>query len=213
MNVARNEDIGPRWEHAFANPIAPRVVETAPCQDIVIAGRDLDGPGHGLEALPMPISTPGFDAAPYLTATCVITRDPETGIANLGTYRAQLKSPTRLGMMTLVERPRRRLRALAEIPGEGRADADRDRGRLPAGGRVHGTAEAAARRRRVDDRRGARRRAHQRGPRQDGRSPGAGGMPSSSSKASPIPTISSRKVRSANPTAMWRSRTTTSSSR
>ncbi len=102
MNVACNEDIGPRWEHAFANPIAPRVVETAPCQDIVITGRDLDGPGHGLEALPIPISTPGFDAAPYLTATCVITRDPETGIANLGTYRAQLKSPTRLGMMTLV---------------------------------------------------------------------------------------------------------------
>ena len=28
MNVARIEDIGPAWEHAIANPIAPRVVET-----------------------------------------------------------------------------------------------------------------------------------------------------------------------------------------
>jgi UbiD family decarboxylase len=101
MNVERNEDIGPRWEHAMANPVPPRVVEDAPCHDIVITGRDLDGPGNGLEALPVPISTPGFDAGPYLTATCVITRDPDTGVANMGTYRAQLKSATRLGMMTL----------------------------------------------------------------------------------------------------------------
>ena len=101
MNVERNEDIGPRWEHAMAHPVAPRVVERAPCQDIVITGRDLEGPGHGLAALPIPISTPGFDAAPYLTATCVITRDPDTGVQNIGTYRAHLKAPTRLGMMTL----------------------------------------------------------------------------------------------------------------
>jgi UbiD family decarboxylase len=101
MNVARNEDIGPRWEHAIAHPVKPRLVERAPCQDIVIAGRDLEGPGHGLATLPIPISTPGFDAGPYLTATCVITRDPDTGVQNIGTYRGHLKAPTRLGMMTL----------------------------------------------------------------------------------------------------------------
>jgi UbiD family decarboxylase len=101
MNVARNEDIGPRWAHAIANPVPPRLVEQAPCHDVVLTGRDLEGAGNGLEALPIPISTPGFDAAPYLTATCVITRDPDTGIQNIGTYRAQLKSPTRLGLMTL----------------------------------------------------------------------------------------------------------------
>ena len=42
----------------------------------------------------MPISTPGFDAAPFFTAACVITRDPETGVQNMGTYRGHLKSPT-----------------------------------------------------------------------------------------------------------------------
>ena len=46
----------------------------------------------------MPISTPGFDAAPYLTATLCITRDPETGIRNMGTYRAALKKTDRLGV-------------------------------------------------------------------------------------------------------------------
>ncbi len=101
MGVARNEDIGPRWEHAFAHRIAPRVVEAAPCHDVVITGRELEGPGRGLAALPIPISTPGFDAGPYLTATCVITRDPDTGVQNIGTYRGHLKAPTRLGLMTL----------------------------------------------------------------------------------------------------------------
>jgi UbiD family decarboxylase len=102
MNVPTLADIGPAWARAIASPIAPRLVESAPCQDIVLTGRDLEGGGRGLESLPIPISTPGFDAAPYLTATCVITRNPETGVQNIGTYRGQLKGPTRLGMMTLV---------------------------------------------------------------------------------------------------------------
>src|SRR5262249_34080841 len=102
MNVPTLDDIGGAWARAIANPIAPRVGENAPCHDIGLTGRDLEGPGRGLESLPIPISTPGFDVAPYLTATCVITRNPETGVQNIGTYRGQLKGPTRLGMMTLV---------------------------------------------------------------------------------------------------------------
>ena len=46
----------------------------------------------------MPVSTPGFDAAPYLTATLCITKDPDTGVRNMGTYRAQLKASDRLGV-------------------------------------------------------------------------------------------------------------------
>ncbi|MCK9915561.1 UbiD family decarboxylase [Microbacteriaceae bacterium K1510] len=102
MNVDRVDDIGRAWEWAVANPVAPHVVENAPCQDVVLQGRDLEGVGNGLESLPVPISTPGFDAAPYFTATCVVTRDLNTGTQNMGTYRGHLKSPTRLGMMTFV---------------------------------------------------------------------------------------------------------------
>jgi 4-hydroxy-3-polyprenylbenzoate decarboxylase len=101
MNVPTVDDIGPAWAHAIRNPIAPRLIEVAPCHEIVVTGQDLDGPGNGLTSLPIPISTPGFDAAPYLTATCVITKDPITGVQNMGTYRGQLKSPTRLGMMMM----------------------------------------------------------------------------------------------------------------
>ncbi len=101
MNVASLAEIGPAWERAIANPIAPLVVERAPCQEIVLEGAEVARPGGGMASLPVPVSTPGFDAAPYLTATGVITRDPETGVQNLGTYRGQLKAPDRIGMMML----------------------------------------------------------------------------------------------------------------
>ena len=97
------EDSNDRWARALANPIPPCVVADAPCQEIVIEGDDLDRPGHGLDALPVPISTPGWDNAPYLTALGYLSRDPETGVQNLGTYRAQIKAPRRLGMNTSTE--------------------------------------------------------------------------------------------------------------
>src|SRR5262245_8879313 len=90
------DEIEPAWTNAIANPIAPVRVTSAPCQEVIIKGDDLRGSGKGLAALPVPISTPGFDAAPYLTATLAVTRDPETGIQNMGTYRAGLKATDRL---------------------------------------------------------------------------------------------------------------------
>ncbi len=90
------EEIEAKWEHAIAHPVEPRIVNEAVCQEVVIEGGDLQGEGHGLDMLPIPISTPGFDSAPTLTATNVITRDPETKVQNMGTYRAALKAPDRL---------------------------------------------------------------------------------------------------------------------
>jgi len=90
------EEIQARWDRAIANPVAPRIVENAPCQEVVIEGAALQGEGNGLDSLPIPVSTPGFDSAPTLTATNVITKDPETGIQNHGTYRAALKASDRL---------------------------------------------------------------------------------------------------------------------
>ncbi len=90
------EEVQSRWDKAIANPIPPRVVETGACQEVVITGDALKGEGNGLDALPIPVSTPGFDGAPTLTATNVITKDPETGIQNHGTYRAGLKAPDRM---------------------------------------------------------------------------------------------------------------------
>ena len=93
------EEIGQAWLDAVAHPIPPvRVNTPAPCQEVVIKGDELKKPDGGLKLLPVPISTPGFDAAPYFTATLCVTKDPESGIQNMGTYRAGLKATDRLGV-------------------------------------------------------------------------------------------------------------------
>ncbi len=97
------DEIGVAWVKALAAPIKPRVIDEAPCQDICILGDALDKPGHGLDGLPVPISTPGFDNAPYLSAGHYITKDPDSGRQNVGNYRGQLKAPRRLGMNPSVE--------------------------------------------------------------------------------------------------------------
>ncbi len=98
------EEIGRTWSKAIANPIPPVTITDAPCQEVVLTGKDLEGEGNGLDTLPIPISTPGYDSAPYLTATNVITRNPDTGTQNMGTYRAGLKAPNRLAVR-MVARP------------------------------------------------------------------------------------------------------------
>jgi 4-hydroxy-3-polyprenylbenzoate decarboxylase len=92
------DQIGKVWMEAINEPIPPVAVTEAPCQEVVITGEALKRPGEGLSRLPVPISTPGFDAAPYLTATLCVTRDPESGVQNMGTYRAALKADDRLGV-------------------------------------------------------------------------------------------------------------------
>src|SRR4029077_13433677 len=91
------------WPRAVANPIAPRIVDEAPCHEIVIQGDELDKPGKGLDALPIPISTPGWDIAPFTTLSQYITKDPDRGVQNMGIYRGQVKAPRRLGMNPSLE--------------------------------------------------------------------------------------------------------------
>src|SRR5262249_26219545 len=97
------EEIGQAWIKAIADPIAPRLVTEAPCHDVVITGADLERDGKGLDGLPVPISTPGWDNAPYLSAGHYITKDSDTGVQNVGNYRGQFKAPRRLGMNPSVE--------------------------------------------------------------------------------------------------------------
>jgi UbiD family decarboxylase len=92
-------DIGQAWLAAMAAPIAPRLVDSAPCQEVVLTGDALLGEGKGLDALPIPISTPGYDTAPYFTAGLWATRDPDTGVQNLGLYRGNLKASNRVAVM------------------------------------------------------------------------------------------------------------------
>lgn len=96
-------EIDARWQRAMANPIPARLIEEAPCHEIVITGADLDKEGMGLDGIPVPISTPGWDNAPYTTLSQYITKDPDTGVQNVGNYRGQVKARRRLGMNPSLE--------------------------------------------------------------------------------------------------------------
>jgi 4-hydroxy-3-polyprenylbenzoate decarboxylase len=59
----------------------------APCQQVV-----LQGDAVNLGRLPVMTCWPG-DAGPFVTLPMVITKDPETGIQNVGCYRMQVLGP------------------------------------------------------------------------------------------------------------------------
>jgi hypothetical protein len=115
------------WARATASPIKPRVVEKAPCHEIVITGDELNKPGKGLDGIPVPISTPGWDNAPYTTLVAIHYerpghRRPEHGqLSRPGedAAAARHESVTRIAA--------RHLRALAEIQEARREDASRRR--------------------------------------------------------------------------------------
>ena len=97
-------EVTDKWNAAIREPLAPNIVSSdqASSQELVFEGDALLN-GHGLDALPVPISTPGWDNAPYTSASHFITKDPATGVQNVGTYRGQVKAPDRLGMNTSTE--------------------------------------------------------------------------------------------------------------
>ncbi|HEY6809066.1 MAG TPA: menaquinone biosynthesis decarboxylase [Gemmatimonadales bacterium] len=65
---------------------------TPPCQEVVLRGADVD-----LTGLPAPICWPQ-DGGPYITLPGVITRDPVSGIRNVGMYRVQVLGKAEVAM-------------------------------------------------------------------------------------------------------------------
>jgi len=70
--------------------LLPKTVKDAPCQEVV----SMDG---GLDELPI-LKTWPEDGGPFITLPLVITRDPETGMRNIGTYRMQVFDRRTTGM-------------------------------------------------------------------------------------------------------------------
>ncbi len=98
MGLRDLADVGPTWQRAFSAPIEPVVVDHGACRDVVITDpSDLEAMG-GVDAFPHPISTPGFDNAPFLTSPYWISKDPEDGRYNVGVYRGMIKGPRTVGL-------------------------------------------------------------------------------------------------------------------
>jgi 4-hydroxy-3-polyprenylbenzoate decarboxylase len=91
-------EVAELWNRALSQPIAPRLVKTGPVKEVILQGRDMSRPDGGLFRFPVPISNPGFDGGPFLTAPYVVTKDPDTGVPNVGTYRCMIKGPDKTGI-------------------------------------------------------------------------------------------------------------------
>jgi len=70
----------------------PKTVSRAPCQDVVLAGPDVD-----LLKFPVLKCWP-LDGGRFITLPLVITRDPSTGVQNYGIYRMQVYDGQTAGM-------------------------------------------------------------------------------------------------------------------
>ena len=90
--------VAERWNLALSQPIPPRIVKSGPVKEVILKGKEISRPNGGLLKFPVPISNPGFDGGPFLTAPYVVTKDPETGVANVGTYRCMIKGPDKMGV-------------------------------------------------------------------------------------------------------------------
>ena len=78
--------------------MAPKTVSSAPCQEIVWEGKDVD-----LAKLPIQHCWPG-DVAPLITWGLVVTKGPHKNRQNLGIYRQQVLGPNKVIMRWLAHR-------------------------------------------------------------------------------------------------------------
>ena len=70
----------------------PKTVRRAPCQEVVVQGDEVD-----LFKLPILKCWP-LDGGRFITLPLVVSRDPETGVQNYGTYRIQVFDRNTTGM-------------------------------------------------------------------------------------------------------------------
>lgn len=80
------------WVDKNQEKVPPKWVDTGPCKENVLRGDEVD-----LFAFPVPKYYPRDGGRYFGTAHFVLSRDPETGWVNLGTYRLQLLGKNRLG--------------------------------------------------------------------------------------------------------------------
>ena len=90
LGVAEDELVS-RWAAKDGQMIAPALVDTGPCRDVVLSGADID-----LAKLPLLVHFEQ-DAGRYITNAVVIATDPDSGIHNASFHRMQVKGRDRLG--------------------------------------------------------------------------------------------------------------------
>ncbi len=87
--------VNEKWREALTNPIpGKRTNGKAPCQEVVLSGEEAD-----LNRFPIPTWTPEKDPGPFLTSACLVTKERDTGVLNVGVYRMEVKGPRKTGVL------------------------------------------------------------------------------------------------------------------
>ncbi len=80
------------WVNTGDQRVPPKWVDNAPCKENIMKGDDID-----LYKFPVPKYYPMDGGQYYGTAHYIVSKDPDTGWVNLGTYRSQLLDKKTLG--------------------------------------------------------------------------------------------------------------------
>ena len=81
----------------LTRPSGVKVVDTGPVKENILKGRDVN-----LYDMPVP-QWRGQDGGRYINTYCaVVTRDPDTGLLNVGTYRGMIADRDRIGVLLVL---------------------------------------------------------------------------------------------------------------
>lgn len=81
------------WLERIRKPLEPRIVQDGPCKENVHRGDRVN-----LFDFPIPLWNEK-DGGHYITAPCVISKDPETGVRNVGVYRMMVHDRRSTGIL------------------------------------------------------------------------------------------------------------------
>ncbi|MFQ5913828.1 MAG: UbiD family decarboxylase [Nitrospinota bacterium] len=80
-----SENIYERFDSGVKNPLPPRLVDTAPCKEVILRGDDVD-----LGKFPIPVYSEQ-DGGAFVTHGIQISKDPEDGTKNASIYRMHFR--------------------------------------------------------------------------------------------------------------------------
>ena len=103
--------------------LMPKTVSDAPCQEVVLQNGSLDD-------LPILKCWPD-DGGRYITLPLVFTKDPETGMRNIGTYRMQVFDGRTTGHALAAAQGRRPASSRRRAAGQAAAGRGGARARIP----------------------------------------------------------------------------------
>ena len=82
-----------QWVERVKKPVEPKIIKDGPCKENIRLGHQVN-----LFEFPIPIWNEK-DGGHYITAPCVISKDPETGVRNMAAYRLMVHDPRTTGIL------------------------------------------------------------------------------------------------------------------